>query len=358
MMLSLMLCQKLPLLLNELGVQFSQETQCRYAGCCPIHEGDNSTALTIYKGGQVPGKWVCRTRHCEETFKRTILGFVRGMLSRRKFGWSKAGDNTVSFPETVRWCCSFLGQELANLKVDLVALEKRGFADSVELLVEPPKNAGQGMPRNEVRKRLEIPAPYFLGRGYSPQVLDRFDVGTCLTRGKAMSNRVVVPVYDTDHQYCVGVLGRSIFEKCETCGYYHGPGSPCEPVRKWVNSEELSRDSLLYNYWSAKAHIFETGTAILVEGAPDLWRVVESGYENVVALMGTDMTDRQQILLECAGCLSVTLLLNEDEAGRMAKERIRKKLGKTYCIRQPHFDGKDLGEKPVDEVRKILGGDA
>ena len=39
---------------------------------------------------------------------------------------------------------------------------------------------------------------------------------------KEMYGRVVVPIYDDNYEYVVGVAGRSIFE-IHTCGMYHNP---------------------------------------------------------------------------------------------------------------------------------------
>ena len=55
---------------------------------CPIHQGDNSSALNLYiEGDSYRANWKCRTHQCEKTFKGSILGFTRGLLSYQKYNW-------------------------------------------------------------------------------------------------------------------------------------------------------------------------------------------------------------------------------------------------------------------------------
>lgn len=362
-MLSLMLCNRLDDLFGELGVGL-RKTSRMYYGCCPVHGGDRPDAFNLYTGGDVPGKWVCRTRHCEEQFRRTIIGFVRGMLSRLKYGWTheqgrSSGVRTATFSEAVDWCCNFLGQTLEGIQVDHKELEKRQFATHASLLI-PRHFAEQRlvMTRADIRSRLSIPAPYFLGRGWSPEVLDRYDVGMCQDPGKAMCNRAVVPVYDEKYQYCVGVTGRSVFPVCGGCRCYHRPDQPC-PERKldhpkWKNSDHFSVEAHLYNYWFAAKHIARDAVAVLVEGPGDLWRLVEAGVEHGLAMFGSNLTDQQQVLLEKSGAMTLIVLTNMDEAGRKCAERIRRELYRSYRLHFPELPRNDLGEMSPDEVARLV----
>jgi hypothetical protein len=113
---SLMLVERIDDLLEELGVKLNRGGK-NYYGRCPIHEGDNGHALILYPEEPIPGCWICFTHHCENTFKKNIIGFVRGILSKEE-GWTEGKEPTISFSNTIRWCEDFLGQKLDEVRVD------------------------------------------------------------------------------------------------------------------------------------------------------------------------------------------------------------------------------------------------
>src|SRR5688572_680030 len=72
-----------------------------YYGVCPIHNGDNSSAFNMYyDGAMYRGNWRCRTHLCENTFKKTPIGFIRGLLSRFDYSWTQKGDKLATFKDT------------------------------------------------------------------------------------------------------------------------------------------------------------------------------------------------------------------------------------------------------------------
>ena len=91
------LCDKLSDRAEELFDFFDIEyiANDRYiTSSCPIHGGDNATALNLYYvGEEYRGNWKCRTHHCERVFMGSIIGFVRGILSHKKLNWRKKGDD-------------------------------------------------------------------------------------------------------------------------------------------------------------------------------------------------------------------------------------------------------------------------
>ena len=100
--------------------------------------------------------------------------------------------------------------------------------------------------RKEIRSRIQIPAPYYINRGFLPETLDKFDVGFCSTPRKPMTGRVVVPVYNDAHEVMIGCVGRAVQPNFEP---------------KWLNSKGFNSGASLYNYWHAKDHILESQVA-------------------------------------------------------------------------------------------------
>lgn len=334
-----------------------------YSGPCPIHGGDKADALNLYHSGDsVPGFWRCYTRHCERTFHSTILGFIRGVLSAKRFDWQpNKAAKTASFQDVLNWCEAFLGKPLKDIKVDSADFEKSRFANGSAIFQErpaaPPKTV---ITREAARAALKIPAKYFVERGWSKKILDRYDVGLCDTPGKPMTGRVVVPVYDDERRHIVGVSGRSVFAKCAKCSLYHEPTRRCPEGReaalhtKWRNSPGFSRESSLYNYWFARKHIRATGVALLCEGPGDVWRLEEAGITNGVAVFGTDLADQQQVILERSGAMCVVILTNSDTAGQEAAAEIEKQLCRSFRVERPALPAKDLGEIRPKDVSGLL----
>ena len=97
-----------------------------------------------------------------------------------------------------------------------------------------------------------------------------------------------------------------------------GEGEP-----KYLNSPEtpvFHKGQLLYNLHTAKHAMRKAERAILVEGQFDVLRVSLAGLEEVVAPLGTGLTDDQAVLLQ-RHAPHVILLYDSDDAGLRATFR-------------------------------------
>lgn len=354
-----LLCLKLEDIIEKLELNL----KCDEFGCtgtCPIHMGDNPRALNLYRTGHThPGYWQCLTKHCEKIFQPTIIGFIRGVLSRKN-GWQSREDKAVSFPETLKWCCELVGQKIDELKINPAEIEKRKFAAGISKMATKTA-AGAGLTRQQIRQRLQIPAEYFIKRGWSKEILDHYDIGLCNNSKLPFYNRIVVPVYDNQHKSSIGFIARSIYDKCDKCDYYHDNNSNCPSQKieqdrstKWLNSRGFNRESYLYNFWSAKDYIEDSNTVCICEGPGDIWRLEEAGIKCGVAMFGTALTDRQQVLLETSGAMKILLLTDNDEPGHLAAEDIQRKLFRSFKIIRPKFDAHDIGEMKIGDVQLLL----
>jgi DNA primase len=121
---------------------------------------------------------------------------------------------------------------------------------------------------------------------------------------------------------------------------------------KWINSAGFSSGNTLYNYWFAKRHIRESGVAILVEGAGDVWRLEENGIHNSIAIFGTNLTDIQKTLLFQTGAMSLVVMTDSDEPGRKAAKVIAEdtEIRRSFRLFFPKFDSKDVGELGTDTI--------
>lgn len=355
------LCDDIEGLLEALGIDDYKNLGKLIAMSCPIHGGDNETALNVYhQGDNYRGNWKCRTHQCEETFKASILGFIRGCLSHNAHGWSNPGDPMCSFNEALSFATSFLDQDLDNIKISKKSREKNTFVNTVKYIsqsnvVDIPK-----ISKDVIRKGLSIPSKYFLNRGFKAETLINYDVGDCIVNNKEMYGRAVVPIYDNDFKYMVGCTGRSFYEKCSSCKAYHDPGVQCPPNEnawkhsKWRHNSGFKTQEYLYNYWIAQQKIKETSAVILVESPGNVWRLSEAGIINAVAIFGSSLSDRQKMILDTSGAMTIISVMDNDEAGRKAADQIKSKCEKTYNIINVPLEYDDVASMSIEEVQNSI----
>lgn len=332
---------------------------------CPIHGGDNPSALNLYHGvdgsyDYSVGNWVCRTHHCEKIFQPSIIGFMRGILSVGEKQWQKPGDEMYPFAKTIELALKILKKDVKDIRIQNINKEKSNFARHIHTISTPDVVVNPNITRDVVRSTLTIPSDYYVDRGFTKEILDKYDVGLCSNPKKEMYDRVVVPIYDQDYKYMVGCSGRSIYNKCNSCGYFHNPQSECITGKwawkysKWKHNKDFKAKDHLYNLWFAKKHIMQSGVAIIVESPGNVWKLEQAGIHNSIAIFGTSMSDRQKMLLDCSGAMSVIIALDPDDAGADGAKKIQDKCQRTYNTKIISNLKTDIGEMTTEEIETIL----
>lgn len=315
---------------------------------CPIHGGDNKYAVNVYLNGDARGYWKCRTNQCHEKYKSTIIGFVRGLLSTRY-------EREVSFKESVDFLSKLIDSN--ELKFETISPVKNDFNRLVNNFVRQPTPSDKIETRAQFRRNLNIPASYYLDRGYPENLLDQYDIGTYKFFN---CDRVIIPVYDFSYTRVMGALQRSIYEKCYICNMYHSEHVGCPPSFdknmsfKWRN-HGFDASKFLFNLWFAKKKILENKTCILVEGAGDVLRLEQAGIHNSVSTFGaSNFSEDQQILLEKTGAENLIIAMDSDEAGQIARDNIINATQHLYNIRVLNLDNKDFGEMSTKEIQCLF----
>jgi 5S rRNA maturation endonuclease (ribonuclease M5) len=349
-------CERIEDLLDYFQLEYKHNNSSMVSMCCPIHNGDNPSALNIYhEGDNYRGNWKCRTHGCEKIFKSSIIGFIRGIISAQKYHWTNDGDQTCSFKEAIDFATKFVGKSLDQYHLDKNTQEKKQFAQIVQKVTDKPDLSNLKITKAQARSLLHIPAKYYIDRGYSAEVLNKYDVGLCDRPNKEMTNRVVAPIYDYSGDFVIGCTGRSVFDKCQKCSLYHPTDESCPKeyvwqYSKWKHSSGLKTQNCLYNIWFAKEHIQNTNTVILVESPGNVWRLEENGIHNSVAIFGTTLSDRQKIILDSSGAMHMIVIMDNDPAGKAATEKIIEKCNRTYQIHVPAISKNDIGDMSSQEI--------
>lgn len=332
--LSSLATQYLEQVLAALGLEYIKSDNALVMPC-PVHGGDNPTGCRAYTNAAM-GYWQCHTRSCHKIFRDDTFGLVRGILSRQRKSWNAQGDRMANLTETGDFIRRVLGIEGDGPDM-VVDQSRREFVAQTRRLTVEEEVEGKWS-RQIVRSRMKVPSSFFIKRGFSPEVLERFDVGD--TQTGPFAGRAVVPVYDHTGTMAVGFSARTTTDQ----------------TPKWLHSR-FSRARVLYNMAAAFREARRTGTIILVEGPADVWRLWEAGYHNAAALLGVSLTDAQQVLLESSGAGRVVVFLDDDEAGRSAAMKIVGQLSRCFRVVIAHAgQGRDPADLTTQELRGILEG--
>jgi DNA primase len=115
-------------------------------------------------------------------------------------------------------------------------------------------------------------------------------------------NRIMIPIHDLDGNV-VGFTGR-LFKESDN--------------PKYINSKEsnvFKKGKILFNYHRAKNHVRINHELIIVEGNMDALKLYSAGVKNVIALMGTALTNDQVEAIKKMHS-KVILMMDSDNAGK------------------------------------------
>jgi len=184
---------------------------------------------------------------------------------------------------------------------EIIEENRLGFApdawDSLVLFLQ-----GKGVPLNLVENLgLIVPRKEASPRGGRPGFYDRF------------RRRVIFPIINEGDRVS-GFGGRVLDDAAIGAG---------QPSPKYLNSPEspiYSKGQTLYGLNVAKGPIRARGMALIVEGYMDLLSLQQEGIRNVVASLGTALTEAQLRLLG-RYTRNVVLIFDADESGKKATQR-------------------------------------
>jgi DNA primase len=121
-------------------------------------------------------------------------------------------------------------------------------------------------------------------------------------------NRLMIPIRD-ERGRVIGFGARAL-DPNDNPKYLNSPQTPV-----------FDKSQVLFGLDAAKSAIRETETAVIVEGYMDAIQAHQAGFSNVVAQMGTAMTEHQIRLIAPRYARKIVLALDADAAGQNATRR-------------------------------------
>jgi 5S rRNA maturation endonuclease (ribonuclease M5) len=301
----------------------------------------------------VRGYWNCYTKGCHKKHGSNLVGFIKGVLTNQQ-------HKDITSKDAINWLVEFNGfTQLDEIPLpDNFILDRRRQTIRDYYFNGNQDNHSKKKLLNkwQARQKIKVPSQYYLKRGYSKEILERYDVGEA-------GDRVVVPVYNMEYEGVIGSTSRSIHDQCTQCKLWHSPAEQCPSKKKfgefihaakWFN-KNFDKGNSLYNLWhnQTKKAIEKHGRVIIVEGPGDIWKLEEAGIHNCVAMYGVELSDSQTMLLYEHFVHQVALLLDNDKAGKYAIDILQDRLKREFMLFTGDYASKDIGETNSEDINSI-----
>lgn len=311
---------------------------------CPFHE-ERTPSFYV-----VPAKGFYKCFGCGESgdvftflMKRQGLSFleaVKAVADRVGVEIPRASAGTGEDPNRALYEANAFAQKFfqENLWDEAKRHQARAYLETRGIDRDTAERFGLGYAPAEWRALREAAAKH----GINDEILT--EVGLLIQREEGKEpydrfrDRVIFPIESLSGRV-LAFGGRTLGEA--------GPGSP-----KYLNSPETKvyhKSRVLYGLSWAKNAIRREEGALVVEGYMDVVSLVSAGIENVVAPLGTSMTEEQARLLS-RFCTRVYILFDSDPAGLRATFRTGDLL--LAAGLHPAVVTLPLGEDPDTAVRE------
>jgi DNA primase len=183
---------------------------------------------------------------------------------------------------------------------------------------EPAEETGENEVLSFKLDNLDGSHPYLAERGLSAETIAHFGVGYCL-KG-IMAGRIAIPIHNADGQI-VANAGR-------------WPGTPEEGKEKYRLPGKFKKTLEVFNYHRAALEP-DTSPLVIVEGFFGVMHLWQLGIRRAVAFMGWHMSARHEELIAklVTPESRIVLILDHDEAGDAAREKIAPRLAEHCFVR-------------------------
>ncbi|MDX5339360.1 MAG: DNA primase [Cyclobacteriaceae bacterium] len=300
--------------------------------------------VQLKKKGQ--NLWACCPFHGEKTPSFSISPAKQ---IYKCFGCGKAGDpiqfimdiEGIGFQEAIRHLATKYGIEIEeDEKLTPEQNQEQNERESLFIALNFAKDFFVKNLSTEEGKSIGL--SYFKERGFTPQVIQKFDLGYALDGWDNLLKAAKAIGFQEDILLKAGLILQKEgdasrmydrFRNRVTFTIHNVSGKPIafgariltkdKNQPKYINSPETPvyhKSDVLYGIFQAKKSIRDKDNCYLVEGYTDVVSMHLSGIENVVASSGTSLTEGQIKLIKRFSN-HVTVLYDGDSAGIKASLR-------------------------------------
>jgi len=277
---------------------------------------------------------------------------------------SEKTPSFVVFPDTQSWHCFGACNTGGDMFTFVMRRENMEFGEALRLLAEragvslQPRREGEeaeGRLRDRLHKLNALAAEYFhylllhapegqrardylAKRGISSETVEAFQLGCARDDWQALGQHLTAKGYTWGNLLEAGLVvegrerghydrfrGRLVFPIRDVRGDIVGFGARAldDSLPKYLNSPQtpvFDKSGVLYGIDKARDAIREAGLVVIVEGYMDVLMAHQYGRGNVVASMGTALTEKQVRIIKKL-TKQLVLALDADAAGDQATIR-------------------------------------
>jgi DNA primase len=288
-----------------------------YTGFCPFHPNTRTPAFVVFPNTQT---WRCFGACAEGG---DIFSYVM-----KKEGWD--------FKEALKQLAQRAGVELAPQQPE--DKKRRALEDKLSDLLSGAADYFHQLLLHA--PQAEAVRQYVTGRGLTKETVALFKLGYALDSWDACRNHFNMQGYDDEDLVDAGLLtlneekdtrydrfrNRLMIPIYDASGRMAGFGARTldpDGLPKYLNSPQTAvfdKSRLLFGLDLARRYIREARQVVIVEGYMDVMQAWQAGFRNVVAQMGTALTEAQLRLLK-RYTKRFVLALDADAAGATATLR-------------------------------------
>ncbi len=318
----------------DINLRRTNKTYLR--GNCPLPSHGSQATKNSFTANMDKNVWACQSASC-----------VSGRDGRK-------GGNVLDFVAVMEGCsirdAALKLQEWFNVeasnerpdgrknrkskrKAELVAEER----DEEENSKEDSESGSVNEPLKFSLKSIDSGHEYLTRRGIRKETAEHFGVGFFHGKG-SMAGRVVIPIHNEEGEL-IAYAGRAIENGVDP---------------KYKLPTGFRKSLVLFNLHRV-LESSNSSSVVVVEGYFDCMKVHQAGFPNVVALMGSTLSDAQEALL-VESFDRVTLMLDGDAGGRSATTEIVGRLLRKVFIRVVDVpEGEQPDQLSSEQIQALLG---
>ena len=254
---------------------------------------------------------------------------------------SGKGGNAISFlmehehftyPEAIKYLAKKYNIEIEETQTNEIDKEKANERESLYIVSDYAKTFFKNKLINSAEGK-SIGLSYFVERGFSEEIIEKFDLGYSPKEIDVLSNSAIDSGYDKVFLEKTGLSilktdkiidrfrSRVIFPIHSMSGRVLGFGARIlinkPKSAKYLNSPEsliYNKSKVLYGIYFAKQEIAKKDNCFIVEGYTDVIQLYQKGIKNVVSSSGTALTFDQINMIRRL-TPNITMLYDSDKAG-------------------------------------------
>jgi DNA primase len=293
-----------------------RRTRDGFRGVCPIHGGHNPTQFSVSTSRNA---WVC-------------------------FGDCGKGGSVLDFVACYERVTLHEAAQLIQQWFGVLAPVNLSRGDKDVRATEAASGRQNDLPNEPLPftlSDLDTMHPYLALRGLMTETIDAFGVGYC-TKG-LMAGRIAIPIHNAEGEI-VAYAGRT-------------PENPRDGQPKYLFPRGFRKSLELFNYHRAVTATTQE-SLVVVEGFFDCMKVWQAGFQRVVAIMGSSLSETQENLIVKAVGLhgKVLLMFDEDGAGRAGREKSAARLARNVPVKIVQLDAEGIqpDHLPACEIIALL----